>query len=54
MIRSYDKDSWEKYWKEKLNLRGRCKILITIIRFYRKTVACVLTKKPDVLKFWTA
>ncbi len=37
MIRRYDKDTWEKYWKEKMNLRGRCEI--SIIRCDRKTVA---------------
>lgn len=37
MIRRYDKDTWEKYWKERMNLQGRCEI--SIIRCERRTVA---------------
>ena len=37
MIRRYDKEAWERYWKERMNLRGRCQI--SIIRCDRKTAA---------------
>lgn len=32
MMRRYDRDEWEAYWKKELGLRGRCKIVVKEIR----------------------
>jgi len=37
MIRRYDNSAWEKYWRDKMNLCGRCKI--SIVKCERKMVA---------------
>ncbi len=29
LLRRYDEDAWEKYWKDRMNLQGRCHIQIT-------------------------
>lgn len=29
MVRRYDQESWEEYWKQRLNLQGRCQITVT-------------------------
>lgn len=37
MIRRYDKERWENYWKERINLRGRCQI--TLQKFETRVAA---------------
>lgn len=29
MLRRYDEEAWDQYWKDRMNLQGRCKIQIT-------------------------
>jgi hypothetical protein len=29
MLRRYDENAWEQYWRYRMNLQGRCKIKIT-------------------------
>jgi hypothetical protein len=29
MVRRYDEEAWDQYWRERMNLQGRCKIQIT-------------------------
>lgn len=37
MMRRYDKFTWEKYWKERMNLQNRCQI--SVVRCDRKAAA---------------
>ena len=32
MIRRYDPEAWEEYWKERMNLQGRCQMNLSRLR----------------------
>ncbi len=29
LLRRYDEETWDKYWRDRMNLQGRCQIQIT-------------------------